>query len=88
MATEVYGFNNLKSDNDGGKILTEEMLRDKIDNLTENDEDTDSIILSMSDLSDLAEAMAMVKVGLERISEITQTDISEEAARDIVTAIS
>jgi len=86
MATEIVGFNNLK-ENEAG-VVTEDMIKDKINNLTEDDEDTDGVILNMSDLSDLAEAMALVKVGLERISEITQTDVSEEAAKDIVSALS
>ena len=89
MATEIIGFNNLKDESEsGGLILNEQMISDKIDNLTEEDVDDDGILLNMSDLSNLAEAMALVKVGLERISEITQTDISEEAARDIVSALS
>jgi hypothetical protein len=89
MATEIIGFNNLKDESEsGGLILNEQMINDKIDNLTEEDVDDDGILLNMSDLSNLAEAMALVKVGLERISEITQTDISEEAARDIVSALS
>lgn len=89
MATEIIGFNNLKDESEsGGLILNEQMINDKIDNLTEEDADDDGILLNMSDLSNLAEAMALVKVGLERISEITQTDISEEAARDIVSALS
>lgn len=87
MATQIVGFNGLKSDGENKKI-SKEMLEEKINNLTEEDVDDDSIILSLSDLSDLAEAMALVKVGLERISEITQTDISEEAAEDIVSALS
>lgn len=89
MATEIIGFNNLKDESEsGGLILNEQMINDKIDNLTDEDVDDDGILLNMSDLSNLAEAMALVKVGLERISEITQTDISEEAARDIVSALS
>ena len=88
MATQIVDFNGLKDSNNGGVILNEKMLNDRIDNLTDMDEDDDSIILNMSDMSDLAEAMALVKVGLERISEITQIDISEEAAKNIVSALS
>lgn len=86
MATEIVDFKGLKSD--GCKALTEDMLKEKVNNLTEEDEDTDSIILNMSDLSDLAEAMAMVKCGLERISEITQVDVSTDAIKDIEAKVS
>lgn len=87
MATEIIGFNNSKSSGEN-TMLTEEMIKDKINNLTEEDEDNDGVVLDMSDLSDLAEAMALVKVGLERISAITQVDVSEEAADSIATALS
>lgn len=87
MATEIIGFNNSKSSGEN-TMLTEEMIKDKINNLTEEDEDNDGVVLNMSDMSDLAEAMALVKVGLERISAITQVDVSEEAADSIATALS
>ena len=86
MATQIVDFNGLKSDN--CEKLTEEALKERIENLTEEDEDSDSIILNMSDLSDLAEAMAMVKCGLERISEITQVDVSTDAIKDIEAKVS
>lgn len=85
MSTQIVGFNGMKSDN---KELSEETLKEKINNLTEEDEDTDGVILNMSDLSELAEAMALVKAGLDRISEITQVDISDEAVNDIVSTLS
>lgn len=86
MATEIIGFNNLKSSDE--KIMTEEALKEKINNLTEEDVDDDSIVLNMSDMSDLASAIAMVKAGLDRITEITQVDISDEAVKDIVSTLS
>ena len=85
MSTQIVGFNGMKSDNEQ---LSEEVLKEKVNNLTEEDEDTDGVILNMSDLSDLAEAMALVKAGLDRISEITQVDISDEAVNDIVSTLS
>ena len=85
MSTQIVGFNGMKSDNEQ---LSEEALKEKVNNLTEEDEDTDGVILNMSDLSDLAEAMALVKAGLDRISEITQVDISDEAVNDIVSTLS
>lgn len=86
MATEIIGFNNLKSSDE--KIMTEEALKEKINNLTEEDVDDDSIVLNMSDMSDLASAIAMVKAGLDKITEITQVDISDEAVKDIVSTLS
>ena len=50
MATQIVDFNGLKSDNE--EVLTEESLKEKIENLTEEDEDGDSVILNMSDISD------------------------------------
>ena len=85
MSTQIVGFNGMKSDNEE---LSEETLKEKVNNLTEEDEDTDGVILNMSDLSELAEAMALVKAGLDRISEITQVDISDEAVNDIVSTLS
>lgn len=85
MSTQIVGFNGMKSDNEE---LSEEVLKEKVNNLTEEDEDTDSIVLNMLDLSELAEAMALVKAGLDRISEITQVDISDEAVNDIVSTLS
>lgn len=85
MSTQIVGFNNMKSEKEE---LSEEVLKEKVNNLTEEDEDTDSIVLNMSDLSELAEAMALVKAGLNRISEITQVDISDEAVNDIVSTLS
>lgn len=86
MATEIIGFNNLKSSDE--KIMTEEALKEKINNLTEEDVDDDSIVLNMSDMSDLASAIAMVKAGLDKITEITHVDISDEAVKDIVSTLS
>lgn len=85
MATEIIGFN--KNNGEGGQLTSEE-LANRIDNLTEEDEDNDGIVLGMSDLSDLATAMAMVKAGLNMISEITQVEVSEEVVEDIATKIS
>ena len=85
MSTQIVGFNNMKADKEE---LSEQVLKEKVNNLTEEDEDTDSIVLNMSDLSELAEAMALVKAGLDRISEITQVDISDEAVNDIVSTLS
>lgn len=87
MATQIVDFNGLKADSEN-MVLTEDVLKNKIDNLTEEDIDDDSIILNMSDISDLAEAIAMVKCGLERISEITQVDVSEDAIEDIEAKVS
>ena len=86
MATEVVDFKNLKSDNIG--MISEKDIVNKINNLTDEDEDSDSIILNMSDMSDLAEAMALVKAGLDRISEITRVDVSNEAVTDIIDSLS
>lgn len=87
MATQIVDFNGLKPDENIGE-LTEERLKEKIDNLTDEDEDKDSVILNMSDISDLAEAMAMVRAGIDRISEITQIDVSDGAIESIVSKIS
>lgn len=85
MSTQIVGFNGMKSEKEE---LSEEVLKEKVNNLTEEDEDTDGVILNMSDLSELAEAMALVKAGLNRISEITQVDISDEVVNDIVSTLS
>lgn len=86
MATEIVDFKNLKSDNEG--MISEKDIVNKINNLTDEDEDNDSVVLNMSDMSDLAEAMALVKAGLDRISEITRVDVSNEAVTDIIDSLS
>jgi hypothetical protein len=85
MATEVIDFKAHNSNE--GVELTEEFIKGKINNLSEEDEDDDSIILDMSDISELAGAMAMIKAGLNKISEITQTDVSDEVVNDIASKI-
>jgi len=86
MATEIVDFKNLKSDNED--MISEKDIVNKINNLTDEDEDNDSVVLNMSDMSDLAEAMALVKAGLDRISEITRVDVSNEAVTDIIDSLS
>lgn len=87
MATQIESFNGLKN-KCNGEPLTEEVLNEKINNLSEEDEDNDSIILNMSDMSNLAEAMALIKAGLDKISDITQVDISDEAVSGIINSLS
>lgn len=85
MSTQIVGFSSLKENKEE---VTEELLKEKINNLEEVDEDEDGVVLDMSDLSDIAEAMALIKAGLDKISNITQVDVSDEAVSGIINSLS
>lgn len=85
MSTQIVGFSSLKENKEE---VTEELLKEKINNLEEVDEDEDGVVLDMSDLSDIAEAMALIKAGLDKISNITQVDVSDEAVSGIISSLS
>lgn len=79
---EIIGINTLKGNNIEGE-LTEEMLNDKMENLTEEDEDMDAQVLGMDDLSNLATAMALIQAGLNKISDIANVEIPDDDAIDL-----
>jgi predicted hydrolase (HD superfamily) len=79
---EIIGINTLKGNNIEGE-LTEEMLKDKMENLTEEDEDMDAQVLDMDDLSNLATAMALIQAGLNKISDIANVEIPGDDAIDL-----